>query len=59
MAKNNRFSQMPDHMIDLMIKFLEQGKGHFSKRARTKEFAKLSDKEVAMIEKKYAEIFQD
>jgi Fic family protein len=45
--------QMPDNMVALLIRFLEQNNGTLSNRAREKEFAKLTDKEVKEIEKYY------
>ena len=49
--------EMPDNTVALLIKFLEQYNGKFSKRAREKEFSLLSDKEVEEIEEKYHDIF--
>lgn len=49
--------QMPDRMIAMLIRFLDQNKGVLSKRAKEKEFSKLTDKEVIEIEDKYKEIF--
>jgi len=40
------------------VRFLEQNNGKLSKRARSKEFAKLKDGEVELIEKVFAEIFE-
>lgn len=48
---------MPDRLVDLLFKFLEQNDGRLSGRARGKEFEALSDEEVATIERRYAEIF--
>lgn len=48
---------MPDQVAENLIAFLRQGKGTLSKRAREKEFHKLTGKEIGMLEKKYAEIF--
>jgi Fic family protein len=53
--KNN--IEMPDRLIDLLIRFLRQENGKFSKRAREKEFSSLNEKEIATLEKKYKEIF--
>lgn len=50
---------MPQRKVDLLHKFLRQGKGHLSKRARTGEFAPLSDAEVGLVEKLYEESFAD
>jgi hypothetical protein len=48
---------MPDRMVDLLFRFLHQSTGHLSKRAREKEFGKLSDAEVAAVEAAYSECF--
>ncbi len=55
---DNQF-EMPDKMVALIVRFLEQGKRHFSKRARIKEFKELSDKEILLIENKYSDIFDN
>lgn len=49
--------QMPDKMVALLIRFLEQNNGSISKRAREKEFSALKDEEVKEIEKHYQEYF--
>lgn len=49
--------EMPDQMIAILVRFLEQNGGTLSKRAREKEFEKLTDKEVEAIEKVYGEEF--
>jgi hypothetical protein len=49
--------EMPDKTVALLIRFLEQGNGQLSKRARDKEFSALTEKEVREIESKYREIF--
>ncbi|HTE24096.1 Fic family protein [Flavitalea sp.] len=49
--------EMPDKMVALLVRFLEQGKGKLSERARTKEFAALTDDEVKRIEEKFKEVF--
>jgi Fic family protein len=54
---DNHF-EMPDKTVALLVRFLEQGKGQLSERARTKEFEALTDEEVIEIENKYQEIFQ-
>ena len=48
---------MPDNTVDLLFRFLRQNKGALSKRAREKEFAKLTDKEVSEIEAIYKDAF--
>jgi Fic family protein len=53
---DNEFD-MPDKTIALLIRFLEQGEGKLSARARTKEFSALTLEEVQLIEEKYLEIF--
>lgn len=51
------YIDMPDKLVDLLIRFLNQNNGKLSKRAREKEFAALNAKEVLAIESKYDEIF--
>ena len=53
------FVDMPQRKVDLLHRFLRQGKGRLSKRARTGEFAPLSDAEVGLVEKLYEESFTD
>ncbi|MFA7287484.1 MAG: Fic family protein [Melioribacteraceae bacterium] len=48
---------MPDKMVSLLIRFLEQNNGTLSKRSRHKEFAKLTEEDVSAIEKAYNKIF--
>ena len=50
--------EMPDDTVALLVRFLEQGNGKLSKRARTNEFAELKAKEVDVIEKQFANIFE-
>jgi len=49
--------EMPDKMVSTLVRFLEQNQGALSKRAREKEFAMLTDKEVKNIESIYATLF--
>ncbi|MCG5549131.1 Fic family protein [Halorhodospira halochloris] len=49
---------MPDATLDLLFRFLQQNAGQLSKRARTKEFAQLTDPEVAAVEKIYLDLFE-
>ena len=49
--------EMPDKLVATLVRFLEQGRGTLSKRARTKEFVELTDEEVAEVERIYCEIF--
>ena len=44
---------MPDKMVALLIRFLEQNNGSLSKRAKEKEFDTLTDEEVKEIEDNY------
>jgi Fic/DOC family len=48
---------MPDGTLDLLFRFLRQNQGVLSKRGREREFAKLTDDEVAKIEVSYAGAF--
>ena len=50
------FVEMPDATFDLMMGFLRQNNGHFSNRARTKEFQELTDEEAASIEGIYQDL---
>lgn len=47
---------MPDRTLDLLFRFLRQNGGRLSRRARTREFAELTDEEVNRIEEAYEEI---
>ena len=49
--------QMPSSMVDLLIRFLTQGNGVLSKRAREKEFSALTDDEIKEIEDQFYVIF--
>lgn len=51
------YIDMPDKLVDLLIRFLNQNGGKLSKRARSKEFAELTEIEIKSIENKYDEIF--
>ncbi len=51
------YIDMPDRLVDLLIRFLSQDNGRLSKRRRGKGFEKLTEKEIRAIEIKYAEIF--
>ena len=50
---------MPDKLIALLARFLEQNNGLLSRRAREKEFESLNDNEIRTIEKAYREIFMN
>ena len=51
------YIDMPDRLVDLLIRFLVQNGGKLSKRAREKEFKKLTDHEIQAIEQKYSDVF--
>lgn len=51
------YIDMPNRLVDLFIRFLAQNNGKLSKRAREREFKKLTTREIQAIEKKYDEIF--
>ena len=51
------YIDMPDRLVDLLIRFLSQNEGTLSKRGRAKEFEKLTEKEIKTIEAKYAVVF--
>ena len=48
---------MSDKLSETLIAFLRQGKGKLSNRARNKELSKLTGKEAAMLEAKFADLF--
>ena len=50
---------MPERIVDLLFRFLQQNEGRLSSRARSKEFKALSDEETARIETIYQEGFGD
>ena len=45
--------QMPDKMVALLIRFLDQNNGKLSKRALEKEFSALTEEETKEIEEHY------
>ncbi|MGM0532701.1 MAG: Fic family protein, partial [Bacteroidota bacterium] len=49
--------EMPDKMVATLVRFLEQNEGKLSKRAREKEFAQITEKEIQKIEDYYNGIF--
>ncbi len=51
------YVDMPDKLVDLLIRFLNQNNGKLSKQAKEREFEKLTDREIQAIQQKYAEIF--
>jgi|SRR5947209_11973764 len=56
-ADVHRMVDMPMRMIELLRAFLHQGNGVLSRRAREKEFAKLTDAEVDEIERLFGRSF--
>lgn len=48
---------MPDKMIALLVRFLDQGNGLLSKRAKEKEFEMLNEDEINQIQITYSNIF--
>ena len=53
----NLIVDMPDRLCDLLFRFLRQNDGTLSHRARTKEFAPLTEDEIGRIETLYREAF--
>jgi len=49
---------MPDKMVAMLIRFLEQNNGTLSKRAREKEFKDLITSEIQKIEEHYKVYFE-
>jgi len=49
--------EMPERLIDLLFRFLEQNEGRLSDRAREREFSELTDQEASQIEAFYQQIF--
>ncbi len=52
-------ADMPDRQVELLHRFLEQQDGRLSARARSREFAALTEDEAARIERLYAESFPE
>jgi Fic family protein len=51
--------EMPDRLVALLVKFLQQNNGNLSKRAIEKEFSVLSEKEIQFIQETYKSIFEN
>jgi hypothetical protein len=49
---------MPGHTVDLLFRMLRQNGGCLSKRARQREFAKLTEAEVRQVEDAYADTIE-
>lgn len=56
-ARVEAIVEMPASTVDLLFNFLAQNEGVLSKRARTKEFAQLTEGEVGTIEEIYRDQF--
>jgi hypothetical protein len=56
-ARIEQIADMPERTIDLLFRFLHQNNGKLSKRAREREFERMTDDEVAAAETAYAEAF--
>jgi hypothetical protein len=50
--------EMPDSLVSLLIRFLDQNDGVLSKRARNKEFKELNEQEIQQIEGQFQQIFE-
>jgi len=50
---------MPDKLIALAVRSLDQNNGRLSKRSREKELKEMNDAEVEAMEKKYKEVFSE
>lgn len=55
----DEIADMPERKVNLLSRFLEQNGGSLSGRARTGEFERLSDDEVELVERLYAQCFQE
>ncbi len=51
--------EMPDKMVSILVRFLEQNNGTLSQRAKIKEFSLLNGNEVKEIENHFKEIFEN
>lgn len=50
--------QMPNYMVALLMRFLEQNHGVLIKRTREREFKELTEEEVKAIEEMYERVFR-
>jgi Fic family protein len=51
--------EMPNKMVALLVRFLEQNSGKLSNRAKAKEFNNLDEKEIDQIESQYVQYFEE
>ncbi|MEP1085099.1 MAG: Fic family protein [Algoriphagus sp.] len=49
--------EMPDKLVSILVRFLEQNSGKLSKRARENEFVLLHDEEIEAIENTFKSVF--
>ena len=56
-ARVNALIEMPGPMLELLFNFLKQNEGRLSKRARSREFSKLSDEQAESFEAIYRDLF--
>ena len=52
-------ADMPDTLVDLLFRFLQQGRGRLSKRARENELSPMTAEEVERMEAVYQDIFKE
>jgi Fic/DOC family protein len=57
-ARVEAIIDMPDNTVDLLFRFIRQNGGKLSKRAREREFVRLTDAEVTSAEAAYETIFE-
>ena len=55
----NLIVDMPERLSNLLFRFLRQNGGKLSRRGRTREFAPLTDQEVARVEALYREVLRE
>lgn len=55
----DNYFEMPDKTVALLMRFLEQGNGRLSIRAKIREFKEFSEEEILQVQEKYQEIFMD
>ena len=51
--------EMPDKMVAMLVRFLEQNSGDLTNRASKNEFKKLAPEEINLIEKQYKLVFMN
>ncbi len=53
------YIDMPDKLVDLLIRYLNQNNGKLSKRALKRQFEQLTKDEVRVLDQKYDDIFHE